>query len=174
MITGSANYDDAPLMPCKICGGYYKADEPELHHCEGRKVKKNNRAPYGHNLKIWPRFFSAVCSGAKRAELRKNDRDYRNGDTLNLCEWDQESESFTGEFVKVTITDVAELEGIAPGYVLLSIELENKPKTKIVVPDEVTESRVIKAITEAGCKPIAICPRCNRELDLSRNPNGEH
>ncbi|MEG6240460.1 hypothetical protein UXN57_00900 [Enterobacter hormaechei] len=36
MITGTSNYDEVPVVPCKICGGYYKADEPELHTCEER------------------------------------------------------------------------------------------------------------------------------------------
>ncbi len=34
MITGTSNYDEVPVVPCKICGGYYKADEPEMHVCE--------------------------------------------------------------------------------------------------------------------------------------------
>lgn len=33
MITGTTQYDDVPLAHCKICGGYYKADEPESHEC---------------------------------------------------------------------------------------------------------------------------------------------
>lgn len=33
MITGTTQYDDVPLAHCKICGGYYKADEPEEHEC---------------------------------------------------------------------------------------------------------------------------------------------
>jgi len=33
MITGTTQYDDAPLVQCKICGGYYKADDPEEHEC---------------------------------------------------------------------------------------------------------------------------------------------
>lgn len=34
MITGTTNYDDVPDVPCTLCGGYYKADEPESHECE--------------------------------------------------------------------------------------------------------------------------------------------
>ncbi|NWC63694.1 hypothetical protein [Cedecea sp. P7760] len=34
MITGTANYDEAPDVRCGFCGGYYKADEPEMHECE--------------------------------------------------------------------------------------------------------------------------------------------
>lgn len=34
MITGTTNYDEVPEVPCTICGGYYKADEPEQPQCE--------------------------------------------------------------------------------------------------------------------------------------------
>lgn len=34
MITGTSNYDEVPTIPCKICGGYFKADDPESHKCE--------------------------------------------------------------------------------------------------------------------------------------------
>ncbi len=34
MITGTSNYDEALEVFCTICGGNYKADEPEKHACE--------------------------------------------------------------------------------------------------------------------------------------------
>lgn len=34
MITGTTNYDDVPEARCTICGGYFKADDPESHKCE--------------------------------------------------------------------------------------------------------------------------------------------
>ncbi|WP_410752982.1 DUF3850 domain-containing protein [Citrobacter youngae] len=40
------------------------------------KEKSFNRGRITHELKIYSEFFSAVCNGLKRAELRKNDRDY--------------------------------------------------------------------------------------------------
>ncbi|WP_320204651.1 DUF3850 domain-containing protein [Cronobacter sakazakii] len=94
------------------------------------------RKPVTHNLKIWPEHYSAVCAGVKRAELRKNDRDYRAGDTLDLCEWDRDDESFTGEFISVTVTHVADVSDWMPGYVLLSIELALRERAETVgVPD---------------------------------------
>ena len=79
------------------------------------------REPVTHNLKIWPEYFAAVRDGLKRAELRWNDREYQAGDTLDLCEWDRNEEAFTGDFISVTVTHVAELGQWMPGYVLLSI-----------------------------------------------------
>lgn len=81
------------------------------------------REPVTHDLKIYPEYFSAVCAGVKRAELRKNDRDYRAGDTLHLMETPRGSCHATGEFINVTITHVADVGEWMPGYVLLSIAL---------------------------------------------------
>lgn len=82
------------------------------------------RRPVTHELKIFPEFFSAVCTGVKRAELRKNDRDYRVGDTLHLLEAPRGSCLSTGEFINATITHIADVGEWMPGYVLLSIERE--------------------------------------------------
>ncbi|RTP20559.1 DUF3850 domain-containing protein [Enterobacter roggenkampii] len=79
------------------------------------------REPVTHNLKIWPEYFAAVRDGLKRAELRWNDREYQAGDILDLCEWDPNEEAFTGDFISVTVTHVAELGQWMPGYVLLSV-----------------------------------------------------
>ncbi|EPY5223144.1 DUF3850 domain-containing protein [Klebsiella pneumoniae] len=80
------------------------------------------REPITHDLKIYPEFFSAVCTGVKRAELRKNDRDYRVGDTLHLMETPRGSCHQTGEFINVKITHIADVGEWMPGYVLLSVE----------------------------------------------------
>lgn len=82
------------------------------------------REPITHDLKIYPEFFSAVCAGVKRAELRKNDRDYRVGDTLHLMETPRGSCHQTGEFINVKITHITDVDEWMPGYVLLSIERE--------------------------------------------------
>lgn len=82
------------------------------------------REPITHYLKIYPEFFSAVCTGVKRAELRKNDRDYRVGDTLHLMETPRGSCFPTGEFINAKITHIADVGELMPGYVMLSIERE--------------------------------------------------
>ncbi len=97
------------------------------------------REPVTHNLKIWPEYFSAVRDGLKRAELRWNDREYQAGDILDLCEWDPNEEAFTGDFISVTVTHVAELGQWMPGYVLLSIalaSLEAKPIGAFHIADQ--------------------------------------
>lgn len=86
------------------------------------------REPITHDLKIYPEFFSAVCTGVKRAELRKNDRDYLVGDTLHLMETLRGSCHRTGEYINVTITHIADVGEWMPGYVLLSVELQERRK----------------------------------------------
>lgn len=88
------------------------------------------REPITHDLKIYPEFFSAVCTGVKRAELRKNDRDYRVGDTLHLMETPRGSCHRTGEFINVKITHIADVGEWMPGYVLLSVELQERRKAE--------------------------------------------
>ncbi|HGK4390036.1 TPA: DUF3850 domain-containing protein [Klebsiella pneumoniae] len=99
------------------------------------------REPITHDIKIYPEFFSAVCTGVKRAELRKNDRDYRVGDTLHLMETPRGSCHQTGEFINVTITHIADIGEWMPGYVLLSVELQERRK----VDSEPVENHI-------GCK----------------------
>lgn len=44
-----------------------------------------------HDLKILPEYFDAVADGRKTFEMRKNDRDFREGDWLKLREWEPAS-----------------------------------------------------------------------------------
>lgn len=75
-----------------------------------------------HVLKIAPIHFAAVADGLKHAELRANDRPFGVGDKITLSEWRCEV-GYTGESVDVVITHIADVGFIAPGYVMLSIEL---------------------------------------------------
>lgn len=77
-----------------------------------------------HELKILPEHFSPVCTGVKKAELRKNDRPYKVGDTLHLKEYAPNRHGITGEFINVRITHIADVGAWLPGFVLLSIEVE--------------------------------------------------
>lgn len=42
-----------------------------------------------HKLKILPRWFEDVKSGRKNFEIRRNDRDFKEGDYLLLKEWER-------------------------------------------------------------------------------------
>jgi len=49
-----------------------------------------------HELKCWPKPFQAVVERNKRHEVRKFDREFREGDIVVLHEWNPDTNSFTG------------------------------------------------------------------------------
>ena len=82
-----------------------------------------------HELKTWPVMFDAVKSGKKRFELRKDDRDFQEGDHLMLCEWNPNARPCrTGHTLTVRVMYVlrdAEKFGLMPGFCAISIKLES-------------------------------------------------
>lgn len=62
--------------------------------------------PTRHELKIWPEYFQAVVDGRKTAELRKDDRGFREGDVLWLREWSAVEHAYTGREATAQITHV--------------------------------------------------------------------
>jgi ParB family chromosome partitioning protein len=78
--------------------------------------------PVTHELKIRPEFFSAVRSGDKRFELRKDDRGFKVGDRLVLREWDDNG--YSGEQVCCRIDYILKgYAGLDECYAILSITL---------------------------------------------------
>ena len=53
--------------------------------------------------KIWPEYFNQVLSESKTFELRLNDFEINEGDTLVLKEWDPESKEYTGREIEKTV-----------------------------------------------------------------------
>ena len=79
-----------------------------------------------HELKIRPEYFSAVRSGEKKFELRKDDRGYRTGDHLILCEWDEKG--YSGSKVHCEISYILRgHDGLDEDYVILGISLIDQP-----------------------------------------------
>lgn len=76
-----------------------------------------------HLLKCWPEFFALVFSGVKKFEVRKNDRNYQEGDVLVLREWDPETTSYSGKACvkKVEHVMAGGDFGVKVGYVVLGI-----------------------------------------------------
>lgn len=80
-----------------------------------------------HDLKILSEYYSAVVSGAKKFEVRYNDRDYKVGDILLLREFDGSFYTGRKTCVKVTYVLHGGAYGLAEGYVILSIlKLKNQ------------------------------------------------
>ncbi|EOG6957469.1 ASCH/PUA domain-containing protein [Aeromonas salmonicida] len=73
-----------------------------------------------HELKILPRYFQPVLDGAKPFEIRDNsDRNFQEGDTVTLNEWD--GERYTGRSAKRQITFVTDYAQ-QPGYVVFGMK----------------------------------------------------
>jgi hypothetical protein len=109
-----------------------------------------------HELKTWPEYFEAVLKKKKTFELRKNDRDFKVGDTLILREfipcdkcngtgrvWDVGDMTncgcgklhgkYTGRAIMASVTYIfAEGEefGLEEGYVIMSIKFLSNTKFK--------------------------------------------
>lgn len=78
-----------------------------------------------HKLKVWLEYFSALQCGAKTFELRKNDRNFKVGDTLVLQEYDHVHDLFTGNTLEFKVTYVlteATEFGLMPGYCILGLK----------------------------------------------------
>lgn len=74
-----------------------------------------------HDLKIWPQYFKAVRSGLKTFELRKNDRDYKVGDSIYFREWNPDTSEYTGDWTRAKITYILDGPLQIPGMCLMSI-----------------------------------------------------
>jgi len=76
-----------------------------------------------HELKILPIYFQAVQEGRKTFEVRKNDRNFQNADTVTLKEWDQEL-GYSGLELSFKIGYVLPLDkfyGLQNDYVVFSL-----------------------------------------------------
>lgn len=80
-----------------------------------------------HDLKTWPEMFGAVITGQKTAEYRKNDRNFKQGEYLNLREWLPDAQEYTDCSLLAKITHIAYggQFGIPKDYCVMSIKLES-------------------------------------------------
>lgn len=77
-----------------------------------------------HTLKCHPHFFAAIAAGKKTFEIRRNDRDYRVGDVLDLREFDP-SYGNTGRSLSgldvVYVMTAEDFPAILPGFVIMGL-----------------------------------------------------
>ncbi len=79
-----------------------------------------------HELKCWPTYFGGVVAGTKTFEVRLDDRQYREGDTLHLREFIPADESYTGRECRVRVLSVyRNVMGVYNPYCVMSIRLES-------------------------------------------------
>lgn len=94
-----------------------------------------------HSLKVWPKFFEALRTGAKTFEAKKDDRVFVVGDELVLREWSPTAEHYTGRMLRMRITyilrgDEAATFGVAEGFVILGLQaLDGTEKAPVALSD---------------------------------------
>ena len=76
-----------------------------------------------HKLKTWPSFFQVVLNGDKPFEVRKNDRNFKIGDRLDLLEYDPDDESYTGRHCHRWITYILDYNPFIDlhGYIIMGL-----------------------------------------------------
>lgn len=75
-----------------------------------------------HTLKCRPEFFRAIAMGVKPFTVRRNDRDFKTGDLVDLLEWDGLGLAYTDDSLQRRISYVLrDFPGIEPGYVVLGL-----------------------------------------------------
>ena len=74
-----------------------------------------------YELQIWPACFAAVIAGNKPFDVRENDRNFQVGDVLTLCEYEPETEQFTGKTITRWVSYVLQggVFGIQPNWCVL-------------------------------------------------------
>lgn len=84
-------------------------------------VKNELKGGYDrHNVKIESVYFSEILAGKKCFEIRKNERDYKEGDHVHLMEWDGVRYTFRKIVVRITyLTDFQQ----QPGYVVFGFDV---------------------------------------------------
>lgn len=76
-----------------------------------------------HDLKTVQPFFNDVWNGLKNFEVRRNDRDYKLGDFLNLKEYDPITETFKSRSITKKIKYILDdPQYVKEGYVILGME----------------------------------------------------
>lgn len=80
-----------------------------------------------HNLKTINPFFSQVWEGTKTFEARKNDRDFKEGDTLILEEYDPNG-TYLGRDIYATVSSILHggQFGIENGFCVMSLDVNEK------------------------------------------------
>lgn len=83
-----------------------------------------------HDLKTWPEPFEALWQGQKVHEVRRDDRGFAVGDSLNLREYEPNgrgSGSYTGRMLRARVTHKTQggTWGLPPGICVLSLRVEH-------------------------------------------------
>lgn len=78
-----------------------------------------------HILKLQQPYFDHVLKGLKTFEIRNNDgRNFKVGDIAELHEYDKESDTYSGNILKVEILyTLSHFYGLFPHYIIFSFRV---------------------------------------------------
>jgi ParB family chromosome partitioning protein len=97
------------------------ADEEKMNNLPSDTQEDGQKV---HHIKLGASFFEEVAAGEKTFELRKNDRDYKKGDILEMMEFKDGKN--TGRTVRVLVTYIlTEFTGLEEGYCIMATSLTN-------------------------------------------------
>ena len=95
----------------------------------GKFMTPPTMSPVHHVLKCWPISFWAIGERRKLFEVRINDRDFQEGDSAELREWDPHTEAYTHRWIFCKVGWVLRepflFAGLKPGFCAWSIILPN-------------------------------------------------
>lgn len=76
-----------------------------------------------HEIKVWPEYFDVIETGRKNFEVRKNDRDYKEGHVVLLHEYDNKKGEYSGKILAFEIGYVLQggQFGIPDNYCVFSL-----------------------------------------------------
>jgi hypothetical protein len=83
-----------------------------------------------HELKTWPEFYDHLVSGRKTFELRRNDRGFRENDTLHLREYDPTTRQYTGREMHRVVTYMLSTNMHSDFVVMALAPLPNQAKAE--------------------------------------------
>ncbi|MDE7200594.1 MAG: DUF3850 domain-containing protein [Lachnospiraceae bacterium] len=96
-----------------------RADDERMNNLPSESGESDQKV---HQIRIGSSFFDDVCSGKKSFELRKNDREYEQGDILEMMEFT--NGKYTGRAVKVLVTYILEdFTGLKEDYCIMAIKV---------------------------------------------------
>ena len=99
-----------------------KADEERMNNIPSTSGESGQKV---HQIRLGASFFEDACSNIKSFELRKNDRDYKKGDILELMEFADGRN--TGRMVRKLVTYILEdYTGLEDGFCIMATSLVNK------------------------------------------------
>ena len=89
-----------------------------------------------HRLKTWPVFYNQIEAGTKTFEVRRNDRDFQEGDILILDEWYATREFYAGRSQTFFATYALKaFPGIEADYIVMAIAPHSLDPGTVPLPE---------------------------------------